>query len=299
MLEIEEFLWRYIEKYHTDKLQSIFISDVKCSYSNGKLEIESENNDTVKDASEEIICLCQKLADDVVEEAFQLPQDTCEDILWTAVKDLAENDKLLFYISHNSTCHVVGSKDRVPYLKQRLLDVISEGFQKTKEAHMNVEQIAGTSGSAPVTFSMTTPGGIRVEVHQGDLVNETVDAIVNPSNQRLKHGSGAARAIVNAAGPSLEHECRLFISRHKRLDVTKVMHTSAGNLSPKVKYVIHAVGPRASEFSDAAKLFQALRQTFINCLEYANDTLHISSVSIPAISSGTCYFSYHLIHSTL
>jgi len=53
--------------------------------------------------------------------------------------------------------------------------------------------------------------------------------------------------------------------------------------------VIHAVGPRAAQFPDTVQLLRALRETFINCLQYADVELHISSVSLPAISSGTHY----------
>jgi len=66
-----------------------------------------------------------------------------------------------------------------------------------------------------------------------------------------------------------------------------VMHTSAGNMYPPVRYVIHAAGPPADQYhSKPAALRQAVFDTFFNCLRYANEQLRISSISIPAISSG-------------
>ena len=299
-LEIEDFLWRYIEKYHADKLRSIFTPGVKYIYSKDtsphRLEIESENAEAVRIASDEIVTLCQKVAEFVVEETFQLLLDKVENVLPKDVMDFAENEKLLFYLSHNSMCHVVGRKDSILSLKQRLLDVSSANVTKTVEADGNLEQIVSkadkanpVSGSMSDSYSMITPGGVRVEVYQGDLVDESVDAIVNPANSHLRHGSGAARAIADAAGLQLQQECDDFIRQHQRLSVTEVMHTSAGKLKPKIKHVIHAVGPRAAQFPDTVQLLRALRETFINCLQYADVELHISSVSLPAISSGTHY----------
>jgi len=306
-LEIEDFLWRYIEKYHNDKLYSVFTPDIKYSYSkdtsSNKLVIESANGEAVRTASEEIVTLCQKVADCVVEETFLLPQDADENMLQKEVKDFTENKKLLFYMSHNSMCHIVGDKEGVLSLKQHLLSVtsasvkkISVNVNKTVTADRNTEWTVSEGCKASLEFASTldsyliiTPGGFKVEIYEGDLVEETVDVIVNPANSQLRHGSGAARAIANAAGLQLQQECRDFIRQHKRVNVTEVMHTSAGNLVPKIRYVIHAVGPRAKEFPDAAELLQALTETFINCLQYADVELHASSVSIPAISSGTCY----------
>lgn len=304
-LEVDEYVWRYIKKYHTDKVQSICSPGVQCTYTKDivsqKLEVAGGNVDTVKTATEEIVSLCQNLLEHIMEETFQLPQDTHEDMLQTA-KDLAENEKMLFYISDNSTCHVVGPKDNISVLKQRILDVISASVKKTEGTDRNRERFASETGKAslasestPDRYSVITPGGIMLEVYQGNLVAETVDAIVNPANSHLRHGSGAARAIADAAGLQLQNECRNFIKQHRCLDVTKVMHTSAGYLNPKIRYVIHAVGPQAAKYSESTELFQALKETFINCLQYAEVELRISSLSIPAISSGTYYCCFYLI----
>jgi len=303
VLEVEEYLWKYIEKYHCDELQSIFSLGVTYTYSNDnfqqKLEVNGGSVESVNSATEGIVALCQKVADHVMEETFPLTQHTHADMLQRKVKDFAENGKLLCYISADGICHIVGPKDMVPDLK-RVLDVTSASVKETKAADTNQQCIVSetsihnsASESTSNRYSMLTPGGIMVEVYQGDLVAETVDVIVNPANSHLRHGSGAARAIANAAGWKLEDECKHFIRQHKRLNVTKVTHTSAGNLEPKIRFVIHAVGPRAADFRDATELFEALKETFFNCLHYANVELRVSSVSVPAISSGTIYYLSH------
>lgn len=121
----------------------------------------------------------------------------------------------------------------------------------------------------------------------GNLVRQRTDAIVNPANSQLLHGGGAAAAIAKAAGKELELECKEFIKREKTLPVTKVIHTTAGNLKPNIKYVIHTVGPENKKSNKTKDhLFSMMLETFLNCFRYANDRMSISSIAVPAISSG-------------
>jgi len=135
-------------------------------------------------------------------------------------------------------------------------------------------------------FRMVTPCGIEVQIYRGNLLDEKVDAIVNPANAQLVHGAGAARAIAEAAGRQLLQECRAYIDEHKELKVTQAMHTTAGNLTPRVIYVIHVAGPSASQFRNQDDLYRAVFATFDHCLLHANNVLQVSSLSVPAISSG-------------
>ena len=135
-------------------------------------------------------------------------------------------------------------------------------------------------------YNMVTSCGIDVQIYCGNLLDAKVDAIVNPANSQLLHGGGAARAIAAAAGKQLEEECRAYIRQHNELKVTQVMHTTAGKMNPPVLYVIHVVGPSASEFPNPADLYKAVFDTFDHCMLYANNFLHVSSLCIPAVSSG-------------
>ena len=127
---------------------------------------------------------------------------------------------------------------------------------------------------------------ISVFVYTGDLLWEKVDAIVNPANIHLIHGGGAAKAIATAAGRQLKDECEQYIRQKGQLNVTEVMHTSAGNLRPNILHVIHAAGCIARACQDQGKLLADLRTTFYNCLQCANDVLKVRSVSFPAIGTG-------------
>jgi len=132
----------------------------------------------------------------------------------------------------------------------------------------------------------TSRCSVDVFVYTGDLLQEKVGAIVNPANIYLVHSGGTAKAIAVAAGWQLQNECEQYITQKGPLNVTEVMYTSAGNLSPNILHVIHAASCSARAYQDQSKLCADLRATFYNCLQCANDVLKVNSISIPAIGAG-------------
>jgi len=113
-----------------------------------------------------------------------------------------------------------------------------------------------------------------VAVH-GDITEEDVDAIVNAANSYLKHGGGVAGAIVRKGGKIIQEES----DRIGYVPVGKAAITTGGKL--KVRYVIHAVGPRWGEGDEDNKLRSAVRSALELATQYK-----LKKISLPAISTG-------------
>src|SRR6187455_711815 len=90
-------------------------------------------------------------------------------------------------------------------------------------------------------------GAARLELVQGDITVQAIDAIVNAANTKLAGGGGVDGAIHRAAGPTLMAECLALPSDEngRRCPTGEVRLTGAGNLA--ARWVIHAVGPFYSE----------------------------------------------------
>jgi O-acetyl-ADP-ribose deacetylase (regulator of RNase III) len=119
-----------------------------------------------------------------------------------------------------------------------------------------------------------------VELVQGDITEQTTDAIVNAANSQLAHGGGVAAAIVKKGGQVIQDESSIWVKAWGgEVSVGSAAITSGGKL--KARYVIHAVGPRMGEGNEDAKLKKAT----LSSLQMA-DRHNLKSVALPAISTG-------------
>jgi O-acetyl-ADP-ribose deacetylase (regulator of RNase III) len=118
-----------------------------------------------------------------------------------------------------------------------------------------------------------------VQIAQGDITLEQVDAIVNAANEYLQHGGGVAWAIVRRGGDVIQKESDAWVSTHGLVLHSVPAWTSGGALP--AKYVIHAVGPVWGDGDEDAKLHDAV----YGSLRVA-DELKLTSIAMPAISTG-------------
>ena len=123
------------------------------------------------------------------------------------------------------------------------------------------------------------PTGQSLQIAQGDITLENVDAIVNAANEHLQHGGGVAWSIVRRGGDVIQDESDAWIAKHGLVPHSHPAWTSGGSLS--ARYVIHAVGPVWGDGDEDAKLAAAVTGS----LRVA-DELGLSSIAFPAISTG-------------
>lgn len=122
-------------------------------------------------------------------------------------------------------------------------------------------------------------GTNRLELVQGDITRQEVDAIVNAANAELGGGGGVDGAIHRAAGPGLIEELhRLYPNG---CPTGEAVATSGGKLA--ARYVFHAVGPiwRGGSNREPLLLAGAYRRS----LELAQEK-RCHRVAFPAISTG-------------
>ncbi|MDA0284569.1 MAG: O-acetyl-ADP-ribose deacetylase [Planctomycetota bacterium] len=122
-------------------------------------------------------------------------------------------------------------------------------------------------------------GNCRIELCQGDITKQDVDAIANAANSELAGGGGVDGAIHRAAGPTLMNETRTLYP--DGCPTGSAVATTGGRL--KAKYVFHAVGPvwNGGDQNEA----QLLESAYRDCLELAREH-RCDSVAFPAISTG-------------
>lgn len=117
----------------------------------------------------------------------------------------------------------------------------------------------------------------RIELVQGDITQQSTDAIVNAANSSLRGGGGVDGAIHRAGGPGILEECRRIGS----CPTGEARITGAGNLA--ARYVIHAVGPIYHD--DAQRAAPLLASAYRRSLEVAAQH-GVRTIAFPSISTG-------------
>ncbi|MCL6633955.1 MAG: macro domain-containing protein [Alicyclobacillus herbarius] len=132
--------------------------------------------------------------------------------------------------------------------------------------------------------------GCTIHLVQGDITQQTVDAIVNAANQTLLGGGGVDGAIHRAAGHELLAACRRVRDEvlHGALAETAQPVLTRGYRLP-AKYVIHVTGPVYSAETHPA---EKLTLTYWNTLRLTARAYQppIGSIAFPSISTGAFGF---------
>lgn len=130
-------------------------------------------------------------------------------------------------------------------------------------------------------------GDATIRLLQGDITDQTVDAIVNAANSTLLGGGGVDGAIHRRGGPAILEECREIrrTSYPDGLPTGEAVMTGAGRLP--ARHVIHTVGPiwRGGHSGEPELLAAAYRNSLGLALEAG-----LRTIAFPSISTGAYGF---------
>ena len=123
----------------------------------------------------------------------------------------------------------------------------------------------------------------RIEIVEGDITKQRLDAIVNAANETLLGGGGVDGAIHRAAGPELLSECRtLGGCRPGEAKITRGYRLPA-------RWIVHTVGPRwagGQRHED-----EVLASCYRSCLALAVQH-DLRTIAFPSISTGAFGFPF-------
>jgi len=133
------------------------------------------------------------------------------------------------------------------------------------------------------TFRRNRPESstMRFEVIQGDIAEQSADALVNAAGTSLKMGSGVAGALRRGAGEEIDEEA---VAKGP-IDLGEVAVTDAHDLD--AEWVIHAAA--MPHYGDGRATAESIRDATRNTLEKA-DELGAESLVIPALGCGVAGF---------
>ena len=129
-------------------------------------------------------------------------------------------------------------------------------------------------------------GSTKIVLLQGDITQQSVDAIVNAANERLAGGGGVDGAIHRAGGPAIMAECDTIRAAQGGCPTGEAVRTTAGDLP--AKHVIHTVGPVWSD-SRADECERLLASAYRNSGAVAHRH-RVRSLAFPSISTGVYGF---------
>jgi O-acetyl-ADP-ribose deacetylase (regulator of RNase III) len=125
--------------------------------------------------------------------------------------------------------------------------------------------------------------GVEITTKVGDIVEEKVDAIVNPANTSLKMGGGVAKALKDAGGDIIETEANL----KGPIQIGESIATGSGKLG--IMSIIHS----AVMGEDHETSPELIRKATQSTMETAR-MLGVRSIAFPSFGTGVGGLDYNV-----
>jgi eukaryotic-like serine/threonine-protein kinase len=125
------------------------------------------------------------------------------------------------------------------------------------------------------------PAERRIVIQYGNIVKQSVDAVVSSDDDMLTMGGGVSESLARAAGPGLAHEAQRFVP----VRPGRAVVTSAGALP--ARFVFHAV-TMGGKWNNAAwvRPSRDLITELMHSCFYQADTLQIKTLAFPLLGTG-------------
>ncbi|VUZ57071.1 unnamed protein product [Hymenolepis diminuta] len=143
-----------------------------------------------------------------------------------------------------------------------------------------------------ILHSIKMPLGQSLKIVQTDIVELSVDAVVNPTNSTLYMGGMVGTRLMQAGGPEfakIMQDAQTEISHLQKneTDVHALGFVTKGS-GTKAKNVIHVNGP-VWDANRSNECTSDLRETINKCLAAA-DKKGFTSIALPSVGSGKANF---------
>ena len=170
-----------------------------------------------------------------------------------------------------------------PETSYSLMSSLSQKITVPRRSRKRSSRHAAATQSISVSSQQAHQlGTIQVQVINGDITEDSSDAVVNPTSSELKlNNPGVSGALLRKGGEELQKACNTLTSQGVKLEEGKVVHTAATG-ALKCRYVFHIL----FESKDSKKFVK----TITACLHKAEE-LKCNSIAFPAVGTGTIGYS--------
>uniref|UniRef100_T1ITF6 Macro domain-containing protein n=1 Tax=Strigamia maritima TaxID=126957 RepID=T1ITF6_STRMM len=176
--------------------------------------------------------------------------------------------------------------------KSPVVNKTVKGKPKGKGAKDNTTNSASGGTGITILSEKKLFLGQKLTVIQGDIVNVTADAIINPTNASFYMGGEIGQTLEKVGGKEFQQEIKDLISSNGQLDSADAAICPGHNFP--AKYVIHCNAPTFGSNNSN----DLLEKTVKNCLTLA-DEKNIKSLAVPPFGTGNVTDAEALLGKTV